>query len=197
MFIEHFLSGLSNYRYLLVYVLALFEGPMVMVASGILLKLNFFYFWPIYFALMLGDFTADLVWYWAGYYGGRPFVGRFGKYFSLSPEILEKLEDFFHKHQDKILFLSKITMGFGFAVATLFTAGLARVPFKRYALFNLLGGFIWTGILLSLGYFFGNLYTTIGKGFRVAFIICLAAILLGALYGGGRYFKTLLLKDKL
>jgi membrane protein DedA with SNARE-associated domain len=194
---QNFLAGLSYYRYLLTFVLAIAEGPMVMVASGILLRLGFFYFWPIYLSLMLGDFAADLAWYWVGFYGGRRFVERFGKYFSLTPEVLERLENFFHKHQDKILFISKITMGFGFAMATLLTAGIVRIPFRRYALFNFLGGFVWTGILLFLGYFFGNLYAVLNKGFKIVFIIGLAVLMVGLLYGGGRYFKGLLLKNRL
>jgi membrane protein DedA with SNARE-associated domain len=196
-FFQNILAGLSYYRYLLTFFLAIVEGPMVMVASGILLKLNFFYFWPIYFSLMLGDFTADLVWYGVGRYGGRKFVDRFGKYFSLTPDVIEKIEEFFHKHQDKILVISKLTMGFGFAVATLVTAGLVKIPFKKYALFNLLGGFVWTGILIALGYFFGNLYAPLNKGFKAVFIIGLIGFMLAILYGGGRYFKTLLLKNKL
>jgi membrane protein DedA with SNARE-associated domain len=192
---QNLLSGLSYYRYLLVFLLAIVEGPMVMVASGILLKLNFFYFWPIYLSLMLGDFVADMAWYWVGRYGGLPFVRRFGKYFSLTPDVLERIEVFFKKHQDKILIISKITMGFGFAVATLFTAGLVRIDFKKYAIFNFLGGFIWTGFLLAAGYFFGNLYTVLNKGFKVVFIIALAAFILAALYGGSRYFKKILLKN--
>ena len=35
---QNLLSGLSYYRYLVVFVLAIVEGPMVMVASGILVK---------------------------------------------------------------------------------------------------------------------------------------------------------------
>ncbi|MDR3642787.1 MAG: DedA family protein [Candidatus Doudnabacteria bacterium] len=195
--LENLLSGLAYYRYVLTFVLAIFEGPMVMVASGILLRLGFFYFLPVYFSLMLGDFVADLAWYWVGYYGGRPFVDRFGKYFSLTPDVVEKIEDFFHKHQDKILVISKLTMGFGFAVATLFTAGLVKVNFKKYALFNFFGGFIWTGVLLAAGYFFGNLYAVLNRGFKVVFIIALSVFMVGLLYGGGKYFKQLLLKNKL
>ena len=194
---QHFLTDFSTYKYLAAFLLAIVEGPMVMVAGGMLYRLAFFSFWPIYLLLMFGDFVADLLWYWVGFFGGRHFVERFGKYFSLTPELLEKIEGFFHKHQEKILFISKITMGFGFAVATLFTAGLVRIPFKKYALFNFLGGFIWTGILFSLGYFFGNLYVLLNKGFRVVFIIGLVALMAGALYGAGRYFKTLLLNNKL
>ncbi len=193
----NFVAGLSYYRYALTFILAIFEGPMVMVASGILLKLNFFYFWPVYLSLMLGDFAADIAWYWAGYHGGRPFVARFGKYFSLTPDVIEKLEGFFHKHKDKILIISKLTMGFGFAVATLFTAGLVHIPFKRYALFNFLGGLVWTGFLIALGYFFGNLYAVLNRGFKVGFLIGLAILMMAILYGSGRYFKQLLLKNKL
>jgi len=194
-FFQHFLQGLSYYRYLVVFLLSIVEGPMVMVASGILLRLGFFYFWPVYLALMLGDFVADLAWYGLGHYGGRRFVTSFGKYFSITPKVLAKLEYFFKKHQDKILIISKITMGFGFAVATLFTAGLVRVNLKKYALFNFLGGFIWTGILLSAGYFFGQLYTLLGKGFKIAFIVFLVTLVSGALYGAGKYFKKRMLKD--
>ena len=196
-FLQNIFNSLSYYRYVFLFFGALFEGPILMVASGMFLKLGLLYFWPTYLCLMLGDLVADLSWYWVGYYGGNAFVVRWGKYFSLTPDVVEKLEEFFKKHQDKILFFSKITMGFGFAVATLFTAGLVKVPFKKYALFNFLGGFIWTGILLAVGYFFGNLYNVLNKGFRVAFVIFLVALVVGALYGGGKYFKQLLLKNKL
>lgn len=194
---QSLLEGISYYRYALAFVLSIVEGPIVMVASGMLLKLNFFYFWPLYFTLMLGDFVADLGWYAVGRYGARGFVTKYGKYFSLTPEVLQKLETVFHKHHDKILFTSKITMGFGFALATLIVAGMVRVNFKRYALYNLLGGFIWTALLVGAGYFFGNLYTMLDKGFKVVFIIFLCVLVTAFLYGGGKYFKQLLLKNKL
>ncbi len=195
--VQNFLSGLSYYRYVLTFFLAIIEGPMVMVASGALLRLGLFYFWPIYLTLMLGDFVADLGWYAVGFYGGRPFALRWGKYLSITPELLEKIEKFFKKHQTKILFISKITMGFGFALATLIAAGMVRVSFKKYALFNFLGGFVWTGLLLLLGYFFGQVYTLIGKGFKIAFVACLTIIVILALYGAGRYFKGQFLKRDL
>ena len=88
-------------------------------------------------------------------------------------------------------------MGFGFALATLITAGMVRVDFKRYAIYNLLGGFIWTGLLVGAGYFFGNLYNLLNKGFRVAFLVFLAVMIMAVLYGGGKYFKQMLLKNKL
>ena len=170
---------------------------MVMVASGMLYHLGFFSFWPIYLTLILGDFAADLGWYAIGRYGARKFVDRWGHYLSLTPDIMDRLENVFKEHHDKILFISKITMGFGFALATLMAAGMARVPLKKYALYNFLGGFIWTGILMGAGYFFGNLYSLLDKSFRLAFVIFLIIFVLLAVYGGGKYFKKQFLKADL
>lgn len=195
--IQHFVSGLSYYRYLLAFALAIVEGPIVMVGSGLLLRLGFFYFWPIYLALMLGDFVADIGWYAVGYFGARKFVDRWGHIFSLTPEVMERMDKLFKEHHDKILFLSKITMGFGFALATLIAAGMSRVPFKKYALFNFLGGFIWTGLLVGVGYFFGQLYTLLGKGFKIAFIVFLAVFILALLFGLGKYFKKRFTKGEI
>ena len=78
-------------------------------------------------------------------------------------------------------------MGFGFALVTLITAGIAKVPFKKYLLFNVSGQFIWTAILLLIGYFFGNLYYTIDKSFRDVSLVALAIIIVVLIYGFGRY----------
>lgn len=190
MWAQYWLAKLLIYKYFIAFPLAIIEGPIVMVACGFLLRLGAFSFWPIYLALMLGDLLADIVWYFVGYHGARKFAVRWGKYFSITPESLEKLEVLFNNHQIKILFISKITMGFGFALATLVAAGMAKVPFKKYLLFNFLGGFVWTAMLIGAGYFFGHLYTLIDKSFKVAFVVFLSVMVVTALYGAGKYFKT-------
>ncbi len=194
-FFQHILEGLTYFRYPVAFLVAIAEGPIVMVASGILLRLNFFSFWPIYFTLLLGDFVADLGWYAVGYFGARKFVDRWGHYLSLTPKSMERLERLFKNHHDKILFISKITMGFGFALATLIAAGMAKVPFKKYAFYNFLGGFVWTGILIAVGYFFGEIYTKLDQGFKIAFIIFLVALVSGVLFGASKYLKKRMLKD--
>lgn len=197
MLVQYWFAKLLVYKYFVAFPLAIVEGPIIMVACGFLLRLGAFSFWPIYLALVLGDFVADIVWYFVGYYGARKFADRWGKYFSITPESLEKLEVLFHNHQSKILFISKITMGFGFALATLIAAGMAKVPLKKYALFNFLGGFVWTALLMGVGYFFGHLYTIIDKSFKVAFVTFLIIMLIAVLYGAGKYFKNYLSKKYL
>src|SRR5207244_3478176 len=144
------------------------QGPILMVLGGFLLRQGYFDLWPLYFTLLCGDFIGDILWYWIGFLGARPLIERYGRFFSLSPDLFNKLEGGFRRHSTRILLISKLTMGFGFALATLVAAGVSRVPFRKYILLNLIGGFFWTGFLVAIGFFFGHLYLIIDKGFRFA-----------------------------
>ena len=182
-------AWLIAYRYPIALPLAFVEGPIVMLVSGILIRSGFFDFWPIYLLLMAGDLIGDATWYWIGRRGGRTFIEKYGKFISVTNERIERVEKFFQNHHASILFIPKITMGFGFAIATLMAAGAARVNFRKYMIINFLGGFIWTGFLIGIGFFLGNFYITINKGLRWMFILAVIAIGLAAAYGFGRFMR--------
>lgn len=142
-----------------------------MVASGFLFSLGQLNFFPMYFALVFGDFTADIGWYALGRFGTRSSIFKYGKIVNLTPTILEKIESRFKKYQQKILIISKLTMGFGFAAVVLIVAGIFKVPFKNYVILNLIGGFIWTALLITVGYFFGNIFSNVPQDAKYVFIV--------------------------
>ncbi len=185
--LEQFLNVLNFSKYFIVFVLCIVEGPVVMISSGFLYRLGQFELAPLYFSLMGGDFVADLLWYGVGRFGAAPLINKFGRFLNITPEIISKIERRFKTYQNKILFISKITMGFGFALATLIVAGMLRVNFKKYAFLNLAGGFIWTAFLLCAGYFFGNIYAIVAKPFKIVFLILLAGAIIAGLWGINRY----------
>jgi len=176
------LALILQYKYIILFPLAIFEGPIIMVVSGFLYHLGYFPFLPLYLTLIIADLVGDFIWYGVGYHFGRP--------------IILKHEAKFHNHQNKILFISKMTMGFGFAHVTLITAGAVKVSFKKYVLLNFLGGFIWTGFLMMIGYFFGNLYTVIEDQFKIVSVIALIIIVLAAFYGFSRYMRQRFIENK-
>jgi membrane protein DedA with SNARE-associated domain len=180
---------LLTYRYPIAYPLAILEGPVVMIISGFLVHLGFFDFWPIYLVLIAGDLTGDVAWYFVGREGGRPLVEKYGHWLNIKSENVERAESFFQKHQTKILVLSKLTTGFGFAVATLIAAGAAKVPFKKYITINFFGEFVWAGFLFAIGYFFGNLYTLVDKSLRWGFIAGIIVVCVLAVYGFGKAMR--------
>lgn len=180
-------SFLSVSKYALVFIGCIIEGPVVMLSAGFLYRLGQFDIIPLYFCLMAGDFVADVIWYAVGRFGARHLVKFLGKFLNITPEILLKIEKRFKTYQNKILFISKITMGFGFALATLVVAGILRVDFKKYAILNLLGGFIWTALLLLVGYFFGNVYDSITGPAKGIFIVASIIFVVYGIWAINRY----------
>ncbi len=147
---------------------------MITVLSGFLLRLNVFSLLPLFITIITADMIGDLGWYGIGYKWGESFVNRFGKFFGITLDSVEVVKKKFHQHKNKVLFLSKITMGFGFALATIITAGLTKIPLKNFLILNTLGQLIWTSFLLSLGYFLGTFYLAIDKGFQTISLVAFA-----------------------
>jgi membrane protein DedA with SNARE-associated domain len=178
------------YKYPIIFLVAVVEGPIIMAMSGVLVHLGLASFWPIYFILMAGDLVSDIFWYGIGYHFTDPLTSKYGKYFRLTPELIGKTKKIFQKHPVKILFFSKITMGLGLPLATLMIAGMSKIPFKKYLGSLLLGQFIFTGALISVGYFFGNLYETLGQDIKIISMISFVAVIVLILFGVKSYFRN-------
>lgn len=188
-FLGYASAAIIQYRYPLLFIGAIVEGPLLMIASGFFLHAGVFSFVPLYLTLILGDLAADVVWYYVGYFFGEPFVRRYGAFVSLTPDHLDRATKLFHKYHARILFISKVTIGFGLALATLVVAGASRVPFRMYMLYNVIGEIVLVAVLISLGYFLGNIYEAIASGFRIVFIVAVIPVIAATLYGFSQYAK--------
>jgi len=151
--------------YGLIVVLACAEGPILSVCFGVILQLGYLYFIPVYAALMMGDLVGDVIWYWIGHRYGHRFIARFGHKFGIDEDKVYRVTRLFHRYKYYVLFISKISNGFGFALVTLMTAGMVRIPFGKYLTVNLVGQFIWSGMLLAVGYYFSNAFAQIDSWF--------------------------------
>ena len=190
---QEWLTNLSvNHVYLVYLVIILFacaEGPILSMIFGVLIKLNLFHFWPVYTALMLGDVLGDSAWYYVGRRYGHRFIARFGKYVNVTEEAVAKVTAVFHTYKHPILFISKISNGFGFSLVTLITAGMVKIPFGRYLFINLAGQFIWSGVLIGIGYFFSEAYLQVNTWFERIGLIAAFIILVTAFIGYTKYLK--------
>lgn len=165
------IAFLSASKYGLLFLGTFIEGPIAMMSAGLLLHLGQITFWPAYLTLVAGDFIADLCWYWIGYSGARWLIDRIGHLFGATEKGILAMEHLFTKYDVRVLVLSKLTMGFGTGTATLIAAGMLRVPLFRFAIVNLVGGFVWTFILLTVGISFGNVFANIPVYFEVIFAL--------------------------
>lgn len=105
-------------------------------------------------ACAIGAILGDNLGYLAGRYGGRPFALRFGKYFFVKEKHLIAAEAFFMRHGDKTVF-------FGRFIAVLrawaaFLAGVNRMRWWKFLIYNAAGAICWTTIMGLFAYFAGK-----------------------------------------
>ena len=81
-------------------------------------------------------------------------------------------------------------MGFGFALVTLITAGIVKIPFRKYLLLNTIGQFVWTSLLLAIGYFLGNFYLYVNSALAKMGILALIVVIFIFLVGYGKFIKN-------
>jgi len=184
------LETVGYFKYPLLFLGAFIEGPLLAIASGFLLHSGILSLWPLYVALGTGDLVGDVAWYMVGRFLAGPVLERHGKFLMLTPELFEKLKAHFHRRRSFIMFTSKITMGLGMALGMIMAAGAARIPFRSFLLWNALGEIVYLAMLLSIGYFMGNLYGVIAGGFKMLFIVTSSIVIVAGLYLLSRYLRN-------
>ncbi len=86
---------------------------------------------------------------------GRPFLHKYGKYFFLSPDTLERAEQIFRKYGDITTFVCRLLPAIRQVISV--PAGLAKMKLSRFSFFTALGAGIWVVILTAIGYYLGSL----------------------------------------
>ena len=190
MSIEFLIQLLLTYKYAIIAPAVFVIGAPVSLVAGVLLRLDVLELIPTCLMLAVGELAADILWYWLGMRYGESFTGKFGRYVGITHASIEYTKQLFEKHHDIIIFTSKITAGLGFGTVIMFTAGLSRVPFRRYMMLNIAGQFLWTASLLSIGYFLGHLFIDVSNVFEKMALFALAIIILISIIGFGRYLRT-------
>lgn len=104
----------------------------------------------------IGSTLGAAVGYFIGLYGGRPFLERFGKYFFLTANKLNFVENWFQRWGNYSIFISRLIPLIPFKIFSI-GAGVAKMKFVPFIVFTFLGTIPRTFIL---GYFGSLLFTT-------------------------------------
>ncbi|MEM9165199.1 MAG: DedA family protein, partial [Cyanobacteria bacterium P01_F01_bin.4] len=102
-----------------------------------------------------GATLGDNFGYWLGFYGGWPLLRRVGQLFRLEEAKLVKVREQFSENADKAVILGRFV-----ALLRIFAgplAGIARMPYWKFLLCNLLGATLWATVMVSLAFFVGRL----------------------------------------
>jgi membrane protein DedA with SNARE-associated domain len=104
----------------------------------------------------IGAIVGDNVGYYIGRTGGRAFVQKFGRFFFVKMEHLDQAERFFTRHGAKTVFFGRFISLLRIWSAML--AGMNRMPWRTFMLYNGLGGIAWALYVGVLGYIAGRYF---------------------------------------
>ncbi|HVZ75923.1 MAG TPA: DedA family protein [Candidatus Paceibacterota bacterium] len=188
-------SLILAYRYLIIVPLALIWQPLVGMLCGVLARLGYFDPFIVYGVLVVTAVLGDALWYWIGYRWGVSFAARFGRFFSITPKHIAGVRRIFSRYHTSILLISKLTNGMGFALVTLFTAGMSRVPFWKFVGLNIVGESIWSAMIVSIGYFLGDVYVSVNNVLGKVFITVAVVVLLVVAFGAANYIRKRIMAE--
>jgi membrane-associated protein len=108
-----------------------------------------------------------------GYYGGRPLLVRYQALFKIQNRTLQRGEELFARYGAVTVFFARFVFGMRMIAGPL--AGVLRMPWRKFMVFNFLGAVLWVTAISGAGYLFGQHWERLALG--VKRIDILAAIL--------------------
>lgn len=165
-FFEYIINVVSAWGYWGVGIGMMLESACMPIPSEIVLPLGGYMaytgrltFWAAVFAGVLGGLIGSIVAYVVGYYGGRPFIIKYGKYILINQNDFEKADKWFNKYGQITVFTSRLLP----IIRTFISlpAGIARVDFKRFVFYTILGSLPWSIALTYAGFALGQNWRTI------------------------------------
>lgn len=101
------------------------------------------------FAGAIGCVLGSLPSYYIGYFGGRTFVEKYGKYFLVSKKDLEEADKWVEKYGDWAFFICRMLP----VVRTFISlpAGILKAKKRTFFTFTFFGSLIWSYLLVYVG----------------------------------------------
>ncbi len=126
------------------------------------------------FAGAIGCVIGSIPSYYLGYFGGRPFVEKYGKWFLVSKHDLEMADKWEQKYGNWAFFLCRMLP----IVRTFISlpAGILKADLKKFITLTFLGSLIWSYPLVFAGMKLGE-HSEVLKVFWHKFDTSIAAIL--------------------
>lgn len=152
-FIEHTISHLGPLGVSLLMAIESCNVPLpseaILPFAGYLVNKGVFSIHAAAFAGALGCVLGSIPSYYLGYFGGRPFVEKYGKWFLISKKDLEMADKWEQKYGNLAFFICRMLP----IVRTFISlpAGILKADFKKFILFTFLGSLLWSYPLVFVG----------------------------------------------
>ena len=142
-----------HYKYAIIFPIAVAEGPMVSVISGFLSSVGELNWLLVFMVLMLGDIVGDSIYYCLGRWRRSQTDLWLIKRLGLTEDRAQKFEKSFTQRDWQLLLFGK-TQALGSVI--LFSAGVAKMPYKKFVFYNFVGSVPKIALLEAVGFYLGE-----------------------------------------
>ncbi len=179
-------SWLAQYGYGAVAAVLLLENAgLPLPGETVLLLASFMAFsehrLQLRYVILVGIAASTLgdgLGYALGSFGGRRLLHRYQKTLHISPQTLARGEGLFAQYGAFAVFFARFIAGMRIVAGPL--AGVLRMPWRRFFLWNLLGAVLWVSVISHLGYLFGRHWNFLVETLKDANLLAMAVVLIGA-----------------
>lgn len=154
-------------------------GDSLVIASGFLASQGVLNIWILVPLFILTATLGYAVAYWFGKSLGTWLLRRKDGFF-FRKRYIEEARSFYRRHGPLALVVGRLLPIIRTFVPI--AAGLAAMPYKSYMLWNVVGAFIWGGLLCVLGYVLGKLIPNAEHYILPIVILIIIASLLPAMW---------------
>src|SRR3989338_3335758 len=131
-----------------------FPGDSLIFISGAFASNGFLSIELLFILLSAAAIIGDTVNYWIGHFAGRKLFNKQNARF-FKKEYLVMASEFYTKHGGKTIILARfIPLIRTFAP---FVAVIGKMNYRKFLIYNVVGGVAWVGLFLLAGYYFGSL----------------------------------------
>ncbi len=132
----------------------------------------------------LGSVAGALFWYYVGKWTGadrlRRWAGQHGRWLTLAPRDIDRVDRWFDRHSGKAVFLGRLVP----AMRTLISvpAGVFGMSLPHFLLSTTLGTALWTTLLAAAGYLLQGQYRIIADCLNPVTNVIVGLAIVGYLY---------------
>ncbi|NQD65934.1 DedA family protein [Bacillus haikouensis] len=146
------LTLLSDWGYIgiaLALMIEVIPSELVLSYAGFMVSTGKLSFIGAFLSGVIGGTAAQLFLYWLGYYGGRPFFKKYGKYLFISEKHIESAESWFDRYGTIVIFTARFIPVVRHAISI--PAGISRMSLTAFTLYTFAAMLPWTLLFMIIG----------------------------------------------
>ena len=129
-------------------------GETILLIAGYFASTGRFHLALVMLIAATGAVIDDNIGFASGHHFGRTALLRVGRFFFLTPKRFEHMENYFARHGNKTILVARFITGLRVFAALL--AGASKMPWRVFFTYNVTGAVLWSVVITTLGYLFGQ-----------------------------------------